>query len=259
MSLPVNGELRHRIERALARFSPSWEGRDAARRAVALKMLILCELAGGRLRVVDALGLNDNTLDNYRHGKTEPRHSTLNMMAELAEVPIEYLGNDWSVEEGVIHFAFPEIPPGGFSEPNPVWNAADRILIPAYEDEAAGLPPLEPRDTTWAAMPQSFWAKLSADPENIRVVSARGDSMSPTIVDGAPMFVDISDRKLEDGRVYLFDVGEELIVRRVQRLPHGSLELLPDNLERYRPQHVLKDNLADLKVVGRVCAASRVL
>ncbi|UIK06409.1 S24 family peptidase [Neorhizobium galegae] len=257
--MPVNGELRHRIERALARFSPSWEGRDAARRAVALKMLILCELAGGRLRVVDALGLNDNTLDNYRHGKTEPRHSTLNMMAELAEVPIEYLGNDWSVEDGIIHFAPPEIPPAGFSEPSPVWDLADRVVIPAYKDETAGQPPLERDDATWAAIPRGFWAKLSVDPGNMRVVSARGDSMSPTIVDGTPMFVDISDCKLEDGRVYLFDVGEELIVRRVQRLPHGSLELLPDNLERYRPQHVPKDNLADLKVVGRVCAASRIL
>ncbi len=93
----------------------------------------------------------------------------------------------------------------------------------------------------------------------MRVLFAKGDSMSPTIVDGTPMFVGVRDRKLEDGRVYLFDVGEELIVRRVQRLPHGSLELLPDNLERYRPQHVLKDSLADLKVVGRVCVASRVL
>ncbi|MDR6815478.1 SOS-response transcriptional repressor LexA [Neorhizobium sp. 2083] len=259
MSLPVNGELRHRIERALARFSPSWEGRDAARRAVALKMLILCELAGGRLRVVDALGLKDNTLDNYRHGKTEPRHSTLNMLAELADVPIEYLGNDWSVEEGVIYFSPREVLPPGFSEPSPLWNDADRVVIPAYSDEEDGQPSLDRPDTTWAAMPRSLWAKLSVDPENLRIVSARGDSMSPTIVDGAPMFVDISDRKLEDGRVYLFDVGEELIVRRVQRLPHGSLELLPDNLERYRPQHVLKDGQADLKVVGRVRVASRIL
>jgi transcriptional regulator with XRE-family HTH domain len=256
MSMPVNGELRHRIERALARFSPSWEGRDAARRAVALKMLILCELAGGRLRVVDALGLNDNTLDNYRHGKTEPRHSTLNMMAELAEVPIEYLGNDWSVEDGVIHFSPPEIPPAGFSEPSPVWDLADRTVIPAYEDVVPGQSSL---DTTWAAIPEGFWAKLSVDPENMRVVSASGDSMSPTIVGGTPIFVDISDRKLEDGSVYLFDAGAELIARRVQRFADGSLELLPDNLERYRSQHVLKDGLAELKVVGRVCAASRIL
>jgi transcriptional regulator with XRE-family HTH domain len=256
MSMPVNGELRHRIERALARFSPSWEGRDAARRAVALKMLILCELAGGRLRVVDALGLNDNTLDNYRHGKTEPRHSTLNMMAELAEVPIEYLGNDWSVEDGVIHFSPPEIPPAGFSEPNPVWDLADRMVIPAYEDVVPGHSSL---DTTWTAIPEGFWAKLSVDPENMRVVSASGDSMSPTIVGGTPIFVDISDRKLEDGGVYLFDAGAELIARRVQRFADGSLELLPDNLERYRSQHVLKDGLAELKVVGRVCAASRIL
>ncbi|MBP2560322.1 transcriptional regulator with XRE-family HTH domain [Neorhizobium galegae] len=257
--MPVNGELRHRIERALARFSPSWEGRDAARRAVALKMLILCELAGGRLRVVDALGLNDNTLDNYRHGKTEPRHSTLNMMAELAEVPIEYLGNDWSVEDGVIHFSTPEIPSAGFSEPSPIWDVADRIVIPAYEDLGSGQSSLERHDITWAAIPRGFWAILSVDPENMRVVSASGDSMSPTILDGAPMFVDIGDRKLEDGSVYLFDVGEELIARRVQRLVDGSLELLPDNLERYRPQHVLKDGLRELKVVGRVCAASRIL
>ena len=143
--MPVNGELRHRIERALARFSPSWESRDAARRAVALKMLILCELAGGRLRVVDALGLIDNTLDNYRHGKTEPRHSTLTMMAELAEVPIEYLGNDWSVEDGIIHFAPPEIPPAGFSEPSRLWDLADRVVIRAYEDETTGQLSLEPR------------------------------------------------------------------------------------------------------------------
>lgn len=266
MNIPVRDDAcRRKIEKALSKFSQNWTGLDDHRRATAIKVLILCELLGGRGRVVELLDLKDNTLDNYRHGRTEPRHSTLKAMAELAEVPVEFLGHDWSFEDGEIRFLSTDTPYGGFSdfsplgEAAPFWDAPDRIVIPGYDEiRAKGAATGRPADIL-VAIPQSFLAKIDADPANLRVISAQGDSMAPTILDGAPMFIDISDRKLHDGRIYAFDVEGEVLVRRIQKRPDGGLDLLPDNTARYHSQFVEKGKILDLNVLGRVCSGAWIL
>jgi hypothetical protein len=82
--LPINDDQHRRVERAVAKFSASWSTISPERGATALKMLVLCELIGGRGRAVKALGLRDNTIDNYRHGRTEPRYSALEVLARVA-------------------------------------------------------------------------------------------------------------------------------------------------------------------------------
>jgi len=267
MNIPVKDDARRRkIEKALNKFSQNWTGLDDHRRATAIKVLILCELLGGRGRVVELLDLKDNTLDNYRHGRTEPRHSTLKAMAELAEVPVEFLGHDWSFEDGEIRFMSPDATPySGFSElsppgeASPFWDMPDRIIIPGYDEIRTKKAAAGHEADVLVAIPQAFMAKIEVDPANLRVLSARGDSMAPTILDGAPILVDVSDRKLQDGRIYAFDVEGEVLVRRIQRRPNGGVDLLPDNTARYHPQSLEKDKILDLNVLGRVCSGAWIL
>lgn len=266
MHIPVNDPARRRkIEKALNKFSQNWTGLDDHRRATAIKVLILCELLGGRGRVVSLLDLKDNTLDNYRHGRTEPRHSTLKAMAEHAEVPVEFLGHDWAFEDGEIRFLSKDANYGGFSDLSPQGEAApyldmpDRIVIPGYDEiRASGALATRSPDVL-VAIPQTFMTKIEVDPVNLRILTASGDSMAPTILDGAPMFVDISDQRLQDGRIYAFDVEGEVLIRRIQRQPNGGIELLPDNTARYRSQSLEKDKILDLKVLGRVCSGAWIL
>ncbi|MBW6421044.1 S24 family peptidase [Rhizobium sp. XQZ8] len=266
MHIPVHDPVRRRkIEKALSKFSQNWAGLDDRRRATAIKVLILCELLGGRGRVVELLDLKDNTLDNYRHGRTEPRHSTLNAMAEHAGVPIEFLGHDWSFEGGEIRVLSPEPSYTGFSEvsalgeASPFLDIPDRIIIPGYDEIRTPGGQSSRYTDILVAIPQAFLARIEVDPANLRILSAKGDSMAPTIFDGAPLLVDTSDRKLQDGRIYAFDVDGEVLLRRIQRLPSGDIELLPDNVTRYRPQLLEKHKIMDLTVLGRVCSGTWIL
>jgi hypothetical protein len=262
--LPITDEQHRRVERAIRRFSPSWPAISAERRATAMKTLVLCEMIGGRSRTVDALGLRDNTLDNYRHGRTEPRYSALETLAKVAEVPVALLAHDWRYEEGrlqIVPVAAPVQPPrmaSGFAEPGsddtPIWGA-ETVSGPVSEAERERVA----RDRFLAGLPEGFLASLDLDRAALRIFRAVGDGMVPTIPDRAPMLVDTADHALTDGCIYLFRTEGDLLVRRVQRQPDGSLELIADNARRYRSRSVATDAQQALAVVGRVRAVTALL
>lgn len=258
--LPVDDEQCRRIERAVARFSASWSAISDDRSATARKMVILCELIGGRSRTVSVLGLRDNTLDNYRHGRTEPRYSALEALARVAGVPVSLLAHDWQCADGELRIIMPPVTAEprdgfrGFAEPprdrGTGWS--DGKVQPLPTDQEA-------RNRFLAALPQGFLAGLDLNPADLLVVRAAGSSMSPTIPDGAPMLVDTADRALTDGCIYLFRTESDLLVRRVQRQPDGSLDLIADNARRYRSRSLAPEALEALDIAGRVRAVTALL
>lgn len=86
---------------------------------------------------------------------------------------------------------------------------------------------------------------------NLSVISAKGDSMTPTFNDGDILLVDtgISDIKLD--AVYVFSRSGELFVKRVQRLFDGSIMVRSDN-PVYEPQTIKDPARAGLHINGRV-------
>jgi phage repressor protein C with HTH and peptisase S24 domain len=103
---------------------------------------------------------------------------------------------------------------------------------------------------------EQYWARLGLDPASLSTVLAEGDSMMPTIADQSPVFLDTGDRGLVDGAIYAIKVDGRLIIRRVQRLIGGGLQLLADNAGAYPPQEIGEKTLADLDILGRVRSAA---
>lgn len=88
-------------------------------------------------------------------------------------------------------------------------------------------------------------------PAKLACMTARGDSMEPSIWDGDSLVVDISQTDVIDGRVYAmwYEGGER--VKRLYRLPGGGLRIKSDNPE-FAPIELTGPQLEHVRVIGRV-------
>ncbi|TMP31052.1 XRE family transcriptional regulator [Pseudoalteromonas rubra] len=89
------------------------------------------------------------------------------------------------------------------------------------------------------------------DKSELAVVFAKGDSMEPTIHNNNTILVDLSDKKLSEGLIYVVRLGEELYAKRLQQYLDGSVRLISDNKE-YVEQVVRADELEQLEIIGKV-------
>ncbi|MBK5962159.1 hypothetical protein CCR97_28795 [Rhodoplanes elegans] len=86
--------------------------------------------------------------------------------------------------------------------------------------------------------------------ENARFMIAEGDSMRPTIEDGDPLVVDIADTDIIDGRIYVFSIGDQALVKRLRR--RGSkLYMRSDNRELF-PDEEEVPTVEPVRIIGRV-------
>lgn len=76
----------------------------------------------------------------------------------------------------------------------------------------------------------------------------RGDSMGETLRDGDRVVVDLSKRT-PDG-VFLLRMGDELRIKRVQRVAGGAWLLISDN-DHYQPELVKPEDMHDVEILGQ--------
>lgn len=251
MKIPLEGDVAARIEAKLAKFSRGWEKLelDSLRRATSFKVLILCEMLGGRTKAAKAAELSDNTLDNYRHGIKDPTYATLGLMAEKAGIASRYLGGEWSLEADSIRIdLFDHLGAMRFSPPPGLMDNPSQPYIHGYDE-------IRPSSAAAVAVIEDYWARLGINPDAVTALLAEGDSMAPTIADQAPLFVDTGDRELADGGIYALRIENRLVIRRVQRLIEGGVQLLADNSAVYPSQTIGPSLSAELEVIGRVRSA----
>ena len=90
--------------------------------------------------------------------------------------------------------------------------------------------------------------RLNADPSNLILFQARGDSMTPGIRDGDLMLVDSREAFFRHDGIYVLTMGDELAVKRLQRKSNGRVAIRSDN-PAYEQITVAEDAL---RVVGDV-------
>lgn len=88
------------------------------------------------------------------------------------------------------------------------------------------------------------------EPEACRALRMRGDSMSPTLLDGDTVLIDTSSVDVRDDMIYAVLHHGELYIKRLFLLPGGALQLRSDNA-RYPTRDVSGQDLSFLIVLGR--------
>lgn len=92
---------------------------------------------------------------------------------------------------------------------------------------------------------------LGIPPQDLSLVSVKGDSMEPTLSDGDMVLADLRANRIEDNAVYVLYSRGALLVRRLHRKLDGSLIVKGDN-QAYETEVLTEEVAEDLEVVGRV-------
>jgi phage repressor protein C with HTH and peptisase S24 domain len=88
--------------------------------------------------------------------------------------------------------------------------------------------------------------RITAD--GLGVVEADGDSMEPTIPDGARVLLDLNDTRLREG-IFGFRLDDELRIKRLRRMSDG-VEVISDN-PRYPAEILQGADLERFAIIGR--------
>lgn len=203
----------------------------------------------GRARTDATLLQIKNMAPNTRSGK--PR----NMGSDLAREIEERLGFERGLLDNPVN-ALPPVFTAAQSSPAPGYIRFDRLDIQA----AAGGGQLV--DSHPEVIEQidvlEQWAREHFDGmlfNRIRVISARGTSMSGTIENGDVLFVDISVNHYDSEAIYVISrpyVGIQ--VKRLQMLGGGRLAIISDN-PKNMPEYVDNDEMNSIRICGRVLAS----
>lgn len=98
--------------------------------------------------------------------------------------------------------------------------------------------------------PPSFFQKKYVDPKSMRIIKAKGDSMSDFIHDGDLVGIDISQTDIIDGEIYAVYFEGEGMIKQIFKEEGGKLSLHSLN-PKYRDREVSELNGLNFKVMGR--------
>ncbi len=94
--------------------------------------------------------------------------------------------------------------------------------------------------------------RLDATPKNLVAVKVRGDSMEPRLFNDDTVVVDKADRRIPaSGGVFALVYAGEMLVKRLFKLPDGSIDVVSDN-SKYKSLVVPLEQLSHVDIVGRV-------
>jgi transcriptional regulator with XRE-family HTH domain len=131
----------------------------------------------------------------------------------------------------------------------------EKKLVAVYDVSASAgfgsLPGTEELSAYSLAFPPNYLRKLTrSNPENLSIISVKGDSMEPTLHDDDIVMLDFSKRDLNFDGLFVLRFGETLHVKRVARsAKREHVKIISDNREVYPPEDM---HLRDVEVVGKV-------
>lgn len=200
-------------------------------------------------------GLSETVLRQYLTGQSEPTRPALIAIARTASVSVEWLATGYPVVPGASHWKITESAAtyAGYGEP-----AAGYTLVPKCDLAMGSGEVLHSEQIVDHLAFKSEWLArdLGVNPRALALVSARGDSMEPTIGQGDLLLLDLSQRRVGDEAIYALVVEDGVLAKRIQRLLDGMLAIRCDN-PAYKEQLVPKEATESLHVLGRVVWVGR--
>lgn len=187
--------------------------------------------------------VSDTALRSYLKGSV-PGIDKVQLIAEAAGVNVEWL----ITGKGPIH---PDDLDAHDDDPG---SASDYVYIPLVDLEVSAGPGrvAEAESIVDVVAFEAQWlrSQLNTNPAKLSLVTVKGDSMSPTLLDGDLIFVDHTEMELRDG-IYVFQIDGDLLVKRLQRLPGAQLSVISDN-PHFPPFTIdLRDPGHEFNLIGR--------
>ena len=99
------------------------------------------------------------------------------------------------------------------------------------------------------------WARQTlgnVDPNKVKIITCKGDSMAPTVRPGDIVFVDISVKHFQAEGIYVLAWQNQLLLKRLNALFDGRLAIQSDNETNYKTEYVKAEQSDQLTICGKV-------
>ncbi|MCG7948050.1 MAG: helix-turn-helix transcriptional regulator [Candidatus Thiodiazotropha taylori] len=152
---------------------------------------------------------------------------------------------------------------GGVAEESPVygWESPGDLdpehyaFVPRYDVHVSAGNGSVVYEAQEKERPQSFRLEYlqqkGLKEENLMCLTAAGDSMEPTITDGANLLVNRGETTVQDGKVYVIRFGSDIRVKRIYLRPDGGMTVHSDN-PAFPDVDVTPDQMEHVAIIGRV-------
>lgn len=167
-------------------------------------------------RLADELDLSKSSVNMYERGEREPGFETMEAIADLFNVDMNYLYGRTDIKIAdpiVLAPKKPTIPPG--FEPMPAMD-----VVPLVGRIACGTPITAEENIEQMVCVPSRW-------HSTFTLTCKGDSMEPRIHDGDLVAIR-SQPEVENGEIAAVRIGEEATLKHVY-LHENFIELRPEN------------------------------
>jgi phage repressor protein C with HTH and peptisase S24 domain len=200
-----------------------------------LRLRLIMQQFGSVADLARAVGVSDNAIYKWVAGRGQPSMTSLVSLAKAARVSVEWLatGHDAARAQA------------------PVGDRGEYVFFPRQSVRLqAGRTALQsPQIVDYVAL-KADWLRrrFNADPKELMLIEAVGDSMSPTIDEGDVVLIDLREPRFRHDGIYALRSGADIAVKRVQRRPDGKLVVRSDN-PAYEPAIVTPESIAVLGYV----------
>jgi len=181
-------------------------------------------------QLADAIGVSWQTVQQWENGKTAPKRKRLEDVAEALQTSVDFLvtGGASEGEQG----EFVTVRRVG------VKFSAGRGSIVFNEDDKSRL-----------SFRADFLRSSGADPSSVVSVLCSGESMAPTIPDGAVVLINMNNKSVSNGKIYAIRHDDQLLIKRLVKTAEGGITAKSDNPEFQDVDLSLPDN--GLQIIGR--------
>ncbi|WP_316978006.1 LexA family transcriptional regulator [Shumkonia mesophila] len=208
-----------------------------------------------RATVAAVCGVSKSTFQNWVEGRADPSFEGLSRLSAETGISLDWLATGRGEMRAAARREAVLL--GGLADGDQAAFESDAgfVLVPRYNVEAsAGPGALNGHEhvVDHMAFRADFVRRvLRADPDHLALIMAVGDSMEPSIRAGDLLLIDRSVDRIMDDAIYILGMGDELVVKRVQRFFDGGLVVKSDNIA-YREQTITPEAAPNLRVAGRV-------
>lgn len=172
--------------------------------------------------------------------------SVVAALGVAASVPLDWLVHGWAPNRSPTRVVALAAENG---------EAQEFALLPRYSvhvSAGTGLVTQEEVEVERIAFRLDWLHEIGLAPNDAGLLTAAGDSMFPTIPDGALMLVDRrKDQPIRSGYIYVIVLAGEVLVKRVSRNVDQTIDLISDN-PLYPVKNIPQSAFDDLFIAGRV-------
>jgi hypothetical protein len=201
----------------------------------------LITMVGGRARAAKLVGRSTTTIDNWRSGTPIPLLDALTLARE-AQVSLDWVATGYDRR--------PDLPDvtssvrGGFT--------VVRSYHPAEQQVG------EVTDAAIMAFGESWLREIGIEPADAALMNAPDDAMAPEIGAGDQVLLDRGVKGIKGGGIYALGRDGGVLIRRVQLMIDGSVQLIPSN-PLYLAERLAAEAAKATPVAGQARWVGRVL